>query len=167
MVRPWESNNKVDKQLKSECSVIRATRKLCSLSRPEVRGDRVHHPLKFSVSSAVVVRGFLFLLVPKLPNEEKTAQQTKFFFKQKLVPPDQNQVLFIQIIPWSSFALVETCDGITASQLYTDQKPMELPNTQLAGSKELPLLFWFSRVFQKSCGEKRWNASGIQDKLAD
>ena len=66
-------------------------------------------------------------------------------------------------IHWSSFALVKTCVGITTSQTHTDQKPTELPNTQFAGSHKVPLLFWFSQVFQKSGGEKQWNASVIRE----
>ena len=37
-------------------------------------------------------------------------------------------------------------------------RSMEVPKAQLAGSKKALLLFLFNRVFQKSGGEKRWNA---------
>ena len=57
------------------------------------------------------------------------------------------------------FVLGKTCVGITMSQLHTDQTPTELPNVQSVGQKKVPLHFWIRQVFQKSGGEKQWNAS--------
>ena len=72
----------------------------------------------------------------------------------------QTQVIrhVIQIVLWSLLALVKIYVGLTTSQTHTDLRPMELPNSQSAGSKKVPLHSLFSRVFQKSGWEKPWNA---------
>ena len=81
--------------------------------------------------------------------------------RTKLRCPITNQVLFTQIIRWSLFALVKTNVGITTRQPQTDQRPTGLVKTKFARSKKVLLLFWFSRVFQKSGGEEQWIASVI------
>ena len=44
---------------------------------------------------------------------------------------------------------MKTCVGIMTNQPHTDQKPTAWPKTQFVEWKKVPLLFCFSRVFQK------------------
>ena len=55
--------------------------------------------------------------------------------------------------------LVKTLVGNRTSQSHISQTPTELPKLQSVESKEVPLHFWFSRVFQKSVGEEQSIAS--------
>ena len=61
---------------------------------------------------------------------------------------------------------MKTLVGITRSQQRTDHKPLELPNTQFAGSKKVPLLFCFRKMSGEAMGCFRC-LRNIQDKLAD
>ena len=121
-------------------------------NRPEARGDRIH-PQNFgdaitadhrvlsqedeicfcSIVTQLWCRNFI-LVGSELPNEKHHCAR------------DDEQ-------------FANTHVGITTSQPHTDQKPMDLPKTQFAGSKKVPLRFWCSRLFKNSGGQMQWNAS--------
>ena len=93
--------------------------------------------------------------VQKLPNENKTAQDTFKKFAKVRAASSEPKYYFIQISLWIFVVLVKICVGIAPRHLQTDQKPKELQNTQSVENKEYFCFFGSIEAFRKVAGRNR------------
>ena len=137
------------------------------------KGSQCGERISFAASLRSRDAGPSLLLDSTLPNEKQNCARNDEEFA-KFFPPDQkpdmidtdSSLEFTRAFDRKgSSQVVKTYVGITTSQLHTDQKPTELPKRQFAGSKKVPLLFWYSKVFQKVVRICLCYLRNIQDKL--